>query len=152
MLTSIPRYTMSGSEGEKRIAAASPERIGRSSHLRSGCSARETVAWGQVSADRGGIPAWMSVAGSTVGLGFGSRFRFCRFSKSSVGVESDGDRVGVGRDGNWAGLSTEGVTVDIGAEGVTVAVGADVGAQAGSVSEPLEHATVNSNVTVSNTI
>ena len=63
---------MSGLDGEKRIAAASPEVIVRSSHSGFVCSDREDMASGQVLVDGGGSPDWIPViAGPTVELGVG---------------------------------------------------------------------------------
>ena len=63
---------MLGLDGEKRIAAASPEVIGRSSHSGFVCSDREDMASGQVSVDGRGSPDWIPViTGAKAELGVG---------------------------------------------------------------------------------
>ena len=63
---------MSGLDGEKRMAAASPEDIGRSCQSGFVCSDREDMASGQVSVDGRGSPDWIPVtAGAKAELGVG---------------------------------------------------------------------------------
>ena len=113
---------MSGLDGEKRIAAASPDIIGRSSHSGFVCSDRETFASGQVSVDGRGSPDWMPVtAGARTERGVGIGIAIRVFLGRVSGVAGTGI---VGRgvaESSLCTLSFDGVASAITTAGVGVA-------------------------------
>ena len=113
---------MSGLDGEKRIAAASPEVIGRSSHSGFVCSERETFASGQVSVDGRGSPDLIPVtAGAKAERGVGMVIPIRVFLGRVSGVAGTGI-VGKGvAESTLCTLSFDGVALTITSAGVGVA-------------------------------
>ena len=110
---------MSGLDGEKRIAAASPDIIGRSSHSGFVCSDRETIASGQVAVDGRGSPDWMPVtAGARTERGVGMGIAIRVFLGRVSGVAGTGI-VGKGvAESSLCTLSFDGVASAITTAGV----------------------------------
>ena len=129
---------MSGLDGEKRIAAASPEVIGRSSHSGFVCSDRETFASGQVSVDGRGSPDLIPVtAGAKAERGVGMVIPIRVFLGRVSGVAGTGI-VGKGvAESTLCTLSFDGVASAITSDGVALTItsaGVGVASEEASVS------------------